>query len=330
MRKKWILAIGLMLALLLALAGADSAPKDAETRTLESLRQVDDHPLYVMHFYGDYAFDSEVLQALPAARSEAAPAWACTGFAALNPAGAPVFGRNFDWYDHAALLLFTDPPDRYASVSMVDISYLGYAGDMPPMSERQNLLHAPYVPFDGMNEQGLAVGMMAVPHGEGGTDPQEPTVDSLLLIRLLLDYAADVDEALALVENYNVDWGGGPPVHYLVADAAGRSAVIEYISGEPVVLRATEPWQVSTNFIISEATPEGANSACWRYNRSCQALEQAEGRLSPAEALALLEAVAQGSTIWSAVYDMAGGGVRVAMDGDYAQVYEFRLEMAAE
>ncbi len=330
MRKKWVSAAGLLLVLLVALAGAACAPKAAETRTLESLKRVDDHPLYVMHYYGDYEFDAEVLEALPAVSSGAVPAWACTCFAALNPTGDPIFGRNFDWYDHAALLLFTDPPNRYASVSMVDISYLGYAGDTPPMSERQNLLRAPYTPFDGMNEQGLAVGMMAVPHGEGGTDPQEPTVDSLLLIRLLLDYAADVDEALALVQKYNVDWGGGPPVHYLLADASGHSAVVEYLGGEPVVLRGTEPWQVSTNFIISEAMPEGANSACWRYNRAYEALQQAEGHMSSEEAMALLAAVAQDITIWSAVYDLTSGEIRVAMDGRYAQVHEFRLEIAGQ
>ena len=35
-----------------------------------------------------------------------------------------VYGRNFDWQYSPALLLFTNPPDGYASVSMVDIEYL--------------------------------------------------------------------------------------------------------------------------------------------------------------------------------------------------------------
>ena len=35
------------------------------------------------------------------------------------------YGRNFDWEFSPALLLFTDPPDGYASVSMVDLTFLG-------------------------------------------------------------------------------------------------------------------------------------------------------------------------------------------------------------
>ena len=39
-----------------------------------------------------------------------------------------LFGRNFDWRYSPALLLFTDRPAAggYASVSMVDIAYLGF------------------------------------------------------------------------------------------------------------------------------------------------------------------------------------------------------------
>ena len=46
-----------------------------------------------------------------------------------------LLGRNFDWYEHPALILFTDPPDGYASVSMVDISYLGVKGDIEQLTE---------------------------------------------------------------------------------------------------------------------------------------------------------------------------------------------------
>ncbi len=28
-----------------------------------------------------------------------------------------------------------------------------------------------------------------------------------------------VDEALAILEKYNILWGSGPPLHYLIADA---------------------------------------------------------------------------------------------------------------
>ena len=50
-------------------------------------------------------------------------------------------GRNFDWGLHSALVLFTDPPvpGAYASVSMVDISYLGYDPNHSPLDAPERL-----------------------------------------------------------------------------------------------------------------------------------------------------------------------------------------------
>ena len=260
--------------------------------------------------------------------------WACTTFAALNPNGDALLGRNFDWHNRPSLLLFTDPPDGYASASMVDISYLGFGSGVPDEAQLENLLEAPYWPFDGMNEAGLAVGMMAVPHAEGGSDPQKATLDSLLVIRLLLDYAANVDEAIALLEEVNVDFGGGPPLHYLIADSSGQAAVIEFIDGEMVLLRNEEPWQVSTNVVISEVPEDERIAAGHRYQVVTEALERTEGLVGRAEAMTLLSEVANNGssypTMWSVVYNMSTGGIQVVVGRQYDTAYEFRLDILAE
>jgi hypothetical protein len=331
-RRTILVALLACLSLALAVLSVRGGTPDA-WRTLLSLRRVDDHPLYVMRYYGDYALPVTLqagarVDGQQGSRSVALkPAWACTCFAALADAEEPVFGRNFDWYDHAAMLLFTAPPGRYASVSMVDISYLGYGKEIPAWTTRRRLLSAPQLPFDGMNERGLAVGMMAVPQAEALREAQRQTVDSLLIIRLLLDYAQDVDEALAIFEQYNLDWGTGPPLHYLLADARGHSALVEFVAGEMRVLRNSQSWQVATNFVVSEAQPQGANSECRRYNSAYQVLQRSEGRLSTVEAMSLLQSVSQANTIWSVVYGMGTDQVRLAMGGTYDQVYSFPFEV---
>ena len=306
------------------------------TRDFLSLRRLDDHPLYVMHYRGDYDFDDYLRTGLypdqPAspAEGEDAEAWGCTTFAALNADGERLLGRNFDWYaDHPALLLFTDPPNGYASVAMVDISYLGYTGDSIGLFNRAALAHAPYLPFDGMNEMGVAVGMMAVPSGNGQRDPTLRTLEDLEVIRLVLDYAASLDQALELLEDYNVRFNPEVPLHYLIADASGASAVVEYMGGELRVMRTDQPWHVATNFIISEEEPHGAASSCWRYNKAYQTLEDAQGSLSSPQALLLLEGVAQNGsfpTIWSVLYNLTTGEVSLVMDRNYAQVFTFHLK----
>jgi len=312
-------------------------PAQTRQNTLDSLQKIHEHPFYVMRYYGDYSFDDylqEGLEINAQSNNQAQEeSWACTCFAGLNEKGESLFGRNFDWdADHPMLLLFTEPPNAYASVTMVDISYLGFDDSgLIPIEEREALLRAPFMPFDGMNEHGLVVGMMAVSHADGVSDPQKVSISGLQAIRLMLDYAKDVAEAIALLQEYNVYFGpNNVPLHYLIADASGNSAVIEFIDGEMNVIQNEDPWQVSTNFIISQVKPQGANAPSRRYNRAYETLEQAGGRLSQAEAMNLLSNVAQSggaSTIWSTVYNTATGDFQVAVDREYDQVYEFNLKM---
>jgi hypothetical protein len=310
-----------------------------ERSTLDTLRRLDDFPFYEMHYLGDYGF-AEYLERGGGAveggnlyrSTHVDQRWACTGFAALGEAGEKLVGRNFDWYHHPALVLFTHPPDGYASVSMVDISYLGIGEQFPDEEKQQALLRAPFLPFDGMNENGLAVGMMAVAHAEGGHDAQKMTLDDLEVIRLLLDYARDVPEAIELLQKYNVRFGE-VPLHYLVADRQGNSAVIEYLGDEMQVITNTQPWQVSTNFVISEQNPVGSYSSCWRYNTAYASLEEKGGSLTSDAAMELLSAVSQSGdypTIWSVVYNLSQGEVRIVIDRRYQQVYSFDLVEGSE
>jgi hypothetical protein len=294
------------------------------------LQQVDGHPLYVMHYQDDYAFDEFLKEGLPGdstSRLIHHSDWACTCFAAMGVTVDSQFGRNFDWNDDPALLLFTDPPDAYASVSMVDISYLGFGKEEPSEENLRNLSEAPFMPFDGMNEYGVAIGMMAVPHAEGGNDPSKITIDSLHVIRLVLDYAKNVDDAIALLENYNIDFGGGPPLHYLIADRGGNSVVIEYIDNEMIIIRNAGTWQVATNFILAGTTLEQARSSCGRYQTTYDALNQNSGEMIGDGAMLLLSDVSQINTIWSVVYNMTSGDIQVVMGRAYGQSYAFKLDI---
>jgi hypothetical protein len=96
------------------------------------------------------------------------------------------------------------------------------------------------------------------------------------------------------------------------------------------VIRNTEPWQVSTNFVISTTAPESIDSVCWRYRRASEGLAQKNGNLSPEDAMMLLKDVAQSDgypTIWSTVYNLKTGNIQVVMGRKYTDVHEFRLEM---
>lgn len=295
-------------------------------KTLASLEKVDDFPLYVMRYHGTYLFDlfaeEGVEWGLYKKIYETVKPPACTSFAALNPAGDAVFGRNFDWQHRSSLLLYTQPPNGYASVSMVDLYYLGFEGMQEiPWGKRLPLLATPYATIDGMNEWGVAMSQNAVPRRNTPVDPNRPTLLNSQMIRLVLDHAKNVDEALNLIQQYNVDFAD-VCVHFHIADASGKSAIVEYVDGGVSILRNENPYQVSTNFLLSEP-----QSDCWRYHKATTTLAETQGQASQDEAMHLLQATSLDHTVWSVVYNLSSGQIRLVMGKNYNEVHTFQLKM---
>ena len=308
--------------------------------TLSSLILVDKYPLYIMHFTGDYNEQGETgyrsnlvgdnTQTIPKINT-----WGCSLFATFDIVGRGVYGRNFDWQYSQSLLLFTYPSDGYASVSMVNLAFLHNWGDDVvaltdlPMDVREPLLRAPLLPIDGMNEHGLVVGMAAVPQRAVLLDPNKETIGSLAIIRELLDHAKNVNEAIDLLERFNIDWGGGPPIHYLVADRNGESALIEFLEDRMIVIKNDQPWHLATNFLVASAG-DPAEGNCWRYDLISQSLNEVRGILNMDESMDLLEMVSQSGTQWSIVYGMSDGDIHLSLDRDYDRVYKFKLSRRIE
>ncbi len=302
--------------------------EELDSMTITSLELVDDYPLYTMIYYGDYGFADFIetgYTSNDAKTQTYVDKWACTCFAAMGSYRTRFFGRNFDWSNRATLLLYTKPPDAYASVSMVDLFYLGYNAEnlADSTTDLERLLDTPYLPFDGMNEKGVAVSMMAVPEVKAPEDPDKVTIGEIHVIRLILDYAKDVNEAIDLLQQYNVRIEE-PPIHYLIADRSDNSVVIEFVDGEMIILRNEEPWQVSTNFVISDYEEPG-EASCWRYDSTSAQLEEYKGDITADLAMDILESVSQPFTIWSTVYDMSNGDIRVAMGTKYNEIHKFNL-----
>jgi penicillin V acylase-like amidase (Ntn superfamily) len=293
--------------------------------------QVDDYPLFVMNFSGDYGFadflrtGSASLAPHQGQFAAETPSWGCTCFSAMGNTGNEIFGRNFDWYHHSSLVLYTHPSLGFASLSTLDISYLGFSDQttLEQIRNSPNISTSPYLPFDGVNEKGVAIGMMAVPYAEPPYDPRKVNMNCLQLIRLVLDYASSTESAVSLISQYNyiVD---EVPIHFLIGDRNGRSAVVEFVGGEMKVMYNDEPFQVSTNFIIfGSGAPQ--TTSCWRYNRAYADLKNASGQVDENSAMAMLSSVSQSITMWSAVYNMSSFTAQISPGRKYDKVYEIKV-----
>ncbi|KAB2343037.1 carcinine hydrolase/isopenicillin-N N-acyltransferase family protein [Actinomadura rudentiformis] len=305
---------------------AESALTRDEERSLKTLRLIDpDHPLFAMTLYGPYDPLRQTTALAPISRP-----FACSLFLAGHGSRGPLFGRNFDWGPNPALLLTAKPPNAPASLSLVDISYLGIdqgaAKRLLGDDElRRMMLKAVGIPFDGVNQHGLAVGMAAVDSAKAPKVPGGPVVGSARIQRLALDQARTVDEAVAVFRRYNVNFAEGePPLHYLLADARGKAAAIEFVDGEMKVIPSTGDWHDMVNFVLSTAD-ERQRQADDRYRTIADRMRRTGGRLDPAGAMDLLSKVAQRHTRWSAVYELRHGEMSLALGRDYRRIHRVKL-----
>jgi len=304
-------------------------------RTILSLEKLDDYPLYSATYYGGYRFNNFLEKGY-----EESPNWlhpcfwgdvGCSVFASLGDESNSILGRNLDWRDDPTLLLFTDPPDGYASVSINDIFFLGFTNKEPSIMNRLVLLLTPHIPLDGMNEAGVSIGMMAVNRALYEGNPEKTTIGGASVIRKVLDYAGSVEEALELMDDHNIDFSCSLPLHYLLADRTGNSAVVEYVEGEMEVLRSEQPWQAATNFIISETAAEDISGYCDRYNHMSKVLKDTGGVLDMGGVMSLLKDVSKNNekvkTTWSVTYGMSTGEIQLAVGTKYDKIHSFRLDM---
>ena len=129
--------------------------------------------------------------------------YACSAFSTETSDGQKLVGRNLDFESIETLSLYTHPDGGYASIASADVSIGGigkYAG--VPFSSTEGkiaLLASPYLCVDGMNEKGLSVSILDLDMGELHQDTDKPELFILVAVRLLLDRAADVEEAVALL-----------------------------------------------------------------------------------------------------------------------------------
>ncbi|GGO76322.1 linear amide C-N hydrolase [Nonomuraea cavernae] len=264
--------------------------------TVASLRRLDGLPLYEMTFHGGYDAEAPLTEQELARRDDA---FACSLFLRGTE-----FGRNFDWDPNPAMVVHARPPGGHASLSISDVSYvLGgqRTPDLDDPGDRRRLAHAVLVPFDGMNDKGLAVGLAQTPDAQlPAQAPGRTVVGSARIMRLLLDRAASVEEAVALMRRYDLDFSGGPQVHYLIGDRSGRSVVVEYGDGRLNVIDD----RVLTNITMTGASRD-TRLADPRYRTLT------EGIGTEADALGLLRQVAQPHTRWSVVYDLRAGTAKL-------------------
>lgn len=349
-----------------------------EIRSIASVKQVDPENkyLYRMEYKADYDLDEviesdldtysalldyvvgKVAKGLPVEVSGVSiPVESgCTSFQVKNAQGDGwLYGRNYDFYKNPTLVTYSHPKKGYASIGVSDMSHFGYGLDNLPDSFKSKLLclASIYAPVDGINEKGLCTSIMALPGQASQQNTGKHVVGTSIIMRLFLDRCATVQEALDLLSTVDVrhDIKGGYGYHYMVADAQGDCAIIEFDKDDgwktlTIRKRHGANSMHITNHLLSEKfhtdgpDPSVGNVqslSWWRYDVVREYLSERNGILTLKDVQDCLSMVMWRDMIWddgtvedtqySNVYDQSTRTLYLRSWFDqYGKTYTFELE----
>lgn len=360
-----------------AIAVTIAAASCSDLRTVATLSQVgEDKYLYSMDYLSEYDLDELIendidenvelltfvtkkitrgLYTPKAPKAEAdTQGFNCTSFQVLKADGDGYwYGRNYDFYKNPTLVITSRPKNGYASISTCDLAHIGLGLDKLPdkFVNKVFCLAAIYAPMDGINEKGLCTSIMALPKQPSQQDTEKHDVGTSILMRLFLDRCATVQEALDLAEQFDIrhDAKAGSGYHYMVADASGDCAVIEFDKEDgwkTMVVRksADSTYMHVTNHLLSPkyytTEPDVAvgnphSKSWWRYETVADYMVSHNGRLTFEEAQECLakvhwvDLVWEDGTIedtqWSNVYDQQEISLGIRHWNNYENTVKFTL-----
>ena len=253
--------------------------------------------------------------------SSAPPADGCTTFL-LNDGRRLVFGKNYDWHIRSGMLTVNQR-------GMTKVSVADSGGKPARWTSRDGSVtfnqFGREFPMGGMNEAGLVVEVMWLQGTVYPAADDRATLDNLQWIQYQLDNATTVGDVLASDDRVRI--AGGVPLHYLVADAAGQVATVEFIGGRmvahtgsslPVAALTNSTYDASLDYYERRPQGYGSTSSFDRFATAAKrTLEFSRERPADARAYAFdtLAAVAQpSSTRWSIVYEIAERRVHFRTD----------------
>lgn len=256
----------------------------------------------------------------------------CSTLSVKSPEGDALFGRNFDWQKCNALVVSSKPLNGYASVSTVNMDFIssGYGGLLNQLPDKVRTMVSLYAPLDGMNEKGLCAAVLMIEDSNTiNQNTEKPDITTTTVIRLLLDRAANVDEAISLLKQYDMHASMGLMVHFALADKEGHSVVVEYVDNKMIVTETP----VVTNFYLSAGEKKGIGTeqSHTRYGILAKQLSNTK-TMSMEEVRNAMDSVSKDnfnefeSTEWSIVYNQSSGKVCYYHRENYKKEYAFYIE----
>ena len=254
----------------------------------------------------------------------------CSVFTGFNEKGDPLFARGYDYpHDPVTLIVRTKPKKGYRSVGMADLEFLNYkAGSFEDgKTDLSNLVLAPYITVDGINEKGFAMAALALMHKGVRQETGRQRISTTVLIRMLLDRAATVNEAIEMLKNYDVCTPmPDADFQFMMMDAKGTSKLVYYANNE---LRAID-CKYCTNYYLDPFFGENYEEP--RFLMLKNFVIEHKDTFEVDDAFAMLHCVAANGksasksvTVWDAVMNLKDLSIDFVHERDWAHPLRFTV-----
>lgn len=262
--------------------------------------------------------------------------FACSTFL-LKKDGQLVFGRNYDWITGNGAVMINAHGVKKTSFTPAGEKAISWISKCGSITFNQ---FGKEFPHGGMNEKGLVVELMWLAETTyPGTD-QRAAMNELQWIQYQLDNCTTVSEVIASDSVIRISRNNAAPLHYLVADAYGDAATIEFINGKMKVHRGKDLANpVLTNTVYEEAVRQVSqhsssngytDNSVERFATACRMVQDFQTTTNNKPivdfAFSILDKVAQGSyTKWRIVYDITNRQVHfVTQDAQQRKSLSFK------
>ena len=325
-----------------------------QKKTIESIKAIVPDRLYTIDYTADYKLDAfidsgadsleafgkyagihlldPVKLAAGIAKGKLMKAFGsgCSVFGGFNEKGDPLFCRGYDYpHDPVTLIVRTYPKNGYKSIGIGDLAFMEYnAGSFEDgKTDLSNLMLTPYITVDGMNEKGFALAALALMHKGVRQDTGKKKISTTVAIRMLLDKAANVAEAIELLKEYDMCTPmPDSDFQFMMMDKSGVMKVVCYMNNE---LRVFDCKYV-TNYLLDPLFGEAFEEP--RFLMLKNFVIEHKDIFEEDDALAMLRCVSANGksasksvTVWDAIMNLNEGTFNMIHERDWEHKYCFRI-----
>jgi len=252
--------------------------------------------------------------------------FACTTFC-INKNGQLVFGRNYDWVTGAGIVNTNQRGLFKTSNKTNDGETISWISKYGSITFNQ---YGKEFPTGGMNEKGLVVELMWLDGTVYPVADARPAVIVLQWIQYQLDNSATTAELISSDAQIRIS-SKATPIHFLVADAGGHVATIEFLNGRMTVHQNESlPFPVLTNNtyassvetakpLVGKTDTRLQDNSLDRFVKACSMVKrfnESDINMPVTDfAFSILDKVSQGNfTKWSIVYDISNKKIHFRTD----------------